>query len=147
MSQLGALPYRYAEHFADVTALARFLDGLHPQRQTHYLAVPPGFALPRILHDMARMITTPAANERHGSRCGSFAVTWRRRGACSAARAQRVQNDPDVDPFLEKRTNRRRDEAERREDHRAAAQPEPDPDALERDPQGAPADVHGIGDA
>jgi hypothetical protein len=64
VGQLGALPYRYAEHFTDMTGLARFLDALHPQRQPRHLAVPPGFALPRVLHDIASMITTPAAKGR-----------------------------------------------------------------------------------
>jgi lysylphosphatidylglycerol synthetase-like protein (DUF2156 family) len=64
MGQLGALPYRYAEHFADMTGLARFLDALHPQRQTRCLAVPPGFTLPRVLRDMARIIATPAVSAR-----------------------------------------------------------------------------------
>lgn len=62
MSQLGALPYRYAEHFDDMRGLARFLDTFQPQRQTRCLAVPPGFALPRVLHDIAGMITAPAAS-------------------------------------------------------------------------------------
>src|SRR3954465_3364708 len=61
-----------------------------------------------------------------------------------ARRAQRVENDRDVDRLLNPRSHERRQCTKCGENHRDPTEGKPGPDALARDAHGAPGNTHGI---
>jgi phosphatidylglycerol lysyltransferase len=56
-SQAGAFLFRYGEHFYNFQGLLRFKAKFDPVWEPRYLAAPGGFALPRILGDVALLIS------------------------------------------------------------------------------------------
>jgi phosphatidylglycerol lysyltransferase len=56
-SQAGAFLFRYGEHFYNFQGLLRFKAKFEPIWEPRYLAAPGGFALPRVLRDVALLIS------------------------------------------------------------------------------------------
>jgi phosphatidylglycerol lysyltransferase len=56
-SQAGAVLFRYGEHFYNFQGLLRFKAKFDPVWEPRYLAAPGGFALPRVLGDVALLIS------------------------------------------------------------------------------------------
>jgi phosphatidylglycerol lysyltransferase len=56
-SQAGAFLFRYGEHFYNFHGLLRFKSKFDPVWEPRYLAAPGGFALPRVLGDVALLIS------------------------------------------------------------------------------------------
>ena len=55
--RLGALVYRHGEHFYNFRGLRQYKEKFHPEWEPKYLASPGGFALPRILANVATLVS------------------------------------------------------------------------------------------
>jgi phosphatidylglycerol lysyltransferase len=56
-SRLGALAYRYGEHFYNFQGLRQFKEKFDPTWEPRYLVCPTGLALPRILANVAALVS------------------------------------------------------------------------------------------
>ena len=56
-AQAGAFLFRHGEHFYNFQGLLRFKAKFDPVWEPRYLAAPGGFALPRVLGDVALLIS------------------------------------------------------------------------------------------
>ncbi len=56
--RLGAFVFRHAEHFYNFRGLRQYKEKFNPEWQPHYLASPGGLALPRILANIAALISS-----------------------------------------------------------------------------------------
>jgi phosphatidylglycerol lysyltransferase len=56
-SRLGTLVYRHGEHFYNFQGLRQYKEKFDPQWEPRYLACPGGLALPRVLADVAALIS------------------------------------------------------------------------------------------
>ncbi|HEX4962107.1 MAG TPA: bifunctional lysylphosphatidylglycerol flippase/synthetase MprF [Thermoanaerobaculia bacterium] len=56
-SRLGALVFRHGEHFYNFQGLRQYKDKFEPVWESRYLACPGGLALPRVLSDIATLIS------------------------------------------------------------------------------------------
>lgn len=55
--RLGALVYRHGEHFYNFQGLRQYKAFFHPMWEPRYLATPAGLALPRVLTNVASLIS------------------------------------------------------------------------------------------
>jgi phosphatidylglycerol lysyltransferase len=55
--RLNALAFRHGEHFGDFQALRRYKERFEPQWSPRYLVAPGGLVLPRVLTDIATLIS------------------------------------------------------------------------------------------
>ncbi|HYX24716.1 MAG TPA: GNAT family N-acetyltransferase, partial [Thermoanaerobaculia bacterium] len=56
-SRLGAMVFRHGEHFYNFQGLRQYKDKFEPVWESRYLACPGGLALPRVLGDIATLIS------------------------------------------------------------------------------------------
>ena len=56
-NRLGAFIFRHGEHFYNFQGLLQYKNKFHPQWYPKYLAGPKGLMLPRILANMASLIS------------------------------------------------------------------------------------------
>jgi phosphatidylglycerol lysyltransferase len=56
-SRVGVFLFRHGEHFYNFQGLRKFKGKFHPHWRPRYLASPGGLALPRILTDVATLIS------------------------------------------------------------------------------------------
>ncbi len=56
-SKVGALIFRHGEHFYNFQGLRQYKEKFDPEWETRYLATPAGLALPRILTNLATLIS------------------------------------------------------------------------------------------
>jgi phosphatidylglycerol lysyltransferase len=56
-SRLGAVVFRHGEHFYNFQGLRQYKENFHPEWEPRYLASPGSLALPRILIDLAALIS------------------------------------------------------------------------------------------
>ena len=56
-NRLGAFMFRHGEHFYNFQGLRRYKDKFDPEWEPRYLASPGGLALPRILTNIAALIS------------------------------------------------------------------------------------------
>jgi phosphatidylglycerol lysyltransferase len=56
-SRVGALVYRHGEHFYNFRGLRAYKDKFGPQWEPRYLASPGGLVLPRVLTNVAALIS------------------------------------------------------------------------------------------
>jgi phosphatidylglycerol lysyltransferase len=57
--RVGGLIYRQSEHFRNIESLRSYEEKFHPVWRSKYLVCPAGLNIPRILHDIARLIDDP----------------------------------------------------------------------------------------
>ncbi len=63
-NRLGTLVFRHGEHFYNFQGLRQYKEKFHPQWEPKYLASPGGLRLPRILANVASLISAGAAREK-----------------------------------------------------------------------------------
>jgi phosphatidylglycerol lysyltransferase len=56
-NRLGALAFEYGEHFYNFQGLRRFKDKFDPQWRPKYLVYPGGIMLPRVLANVAALVS------------------------------------------------------------------------------------------
>ncbi len=56
-NRIGAFIFRHGEHFYNFQGLRQFKEKFSPEWRPKYLASPGGFALPRILLDLAALVS------------------------------------------------------------------------------------------
>jgi len=56
-NRLGAFVFRHGEHFYNFQGLRQYKEKFDPEWEPRYLASPGGFALPRILTNIAALIS------------------------------------------------------------------------------------------
>ncbi|MDH3497679.1 MAG: phosphatidylglycerol lysyltransferase domain-containing protein [Gemmatimonadota bacterium] len=57
-TRLNALVYRHGEHFYNFQGLRSYKEKFDPEWSPLYLAAPGGFALPRVIADVAALISS-----------------------------------------------------------------------------------------
>lgn len=55
--RLGAMVFRYGEHFYNFQGLRQFKEKFNPTWEPRYLASPGGIVLPRVLADVAALVS------------------------------------------------------------------------------------------
>lgn len=56
-NRLGSFLYRHGEHFYNFQGLRHYKEKFGPQWESRYLVTPGGFALPRILTNLASLVS------------------------------------------------------------------------------------------
>lgn len=56
-NRLGAFVFRHGEHFYNLKGLRQYKEKFDPEWESRYLASPNGLALPRILTNIASLIS------------------------------------------------------------------------------------------
>ena len=56
-SRLGALVFRHGEHFYNLQGLRQYKQKFDPEWESRYLASPAGLSLPRILANIASLVS------------------------------------------------------------------------------------------